>query len=380
MYHEAKKSLLRFATKEQAEQPTHFFECAELILSWLSPSELALISSTCKTFYQISKSITTIRSSDASRNLENHPIPFINTCDSLPYSYFIYTPTQILGLPSPHSSQQWGQLVQSHLQNKISDLFETPILYPKPTIISSLRVGNGYGCVCKDCLDGESDVETQCPCSRLKPKFLTGLVLDSEVMTECGPTCVCDFGCANRLTQQGVIVRLRIVRQSRKGWGLYAAEFIQRGKFICEYAGELLTTAEARMRQQTYDQYAAEGQFSSALLVVREHLPSGNACLRINIDATRIGNIARFINHSCDGGNLLTLLVRNAGALFPRLCFFASRDILEGEELAFSYGDTRLRSNDSLVTVSVWNKNHLWQPADHYEFCGHRTMEISSSS
>ncbi|KAF5197660.1 hypothetical protein FRX31_012756 [Thalictrum thalictroides] len=36
--------------------------------------------------------------------------------------------------------------------------------------------------------------------------------------------------------QQSVIVRLRIVKQSRKRWGLYAAEFIQRGEFICEYA------------------------------------------------------------------------------------------------------------------------------------------------
>ncbi|PIA54065.1 hypothetical protein AQUCO_00900559v1 [Aquilegia coerulea] len=348
MYQEAKKSFLSFKTKEEEEeekQSARFFECAELILSWLSPSDLALISSTCKSLHQLSKSITTIRSSDASRNFENNPIPFINTCDSQPYSYFIYTPTQILSLSSPHPSQQWGQLARSNLQNKILDLSEKPILYPKPTSISSLSVGNSYGCVCKDCLAGKSDGETQCPCSRLKPEFLTGLVVDSEVMTECGPTCVCDFGCANRLTQHGVIVHLRIIKQSRKGWGLYAAQFIRRGEFICEYAGELLTTTEARRRQQTYDQYAAGGQFSSALLVVREHLPSGKACLRINIDATRIGNIARFINHSCDGGNLLTVLVRNAGALFPRLCFFASRGILEGEELVFSYGDIRLRSN-----------------------------------
>ncbi|KAL9323829.1 hypothetical protein ACSQ67_008686 [Phaseolus vulgaris] len=86
------------------------------------------------------------------------------------------------------------------------------------------------------------------------------------------------------------------------------------------------------------------GRFSSALLVVREHLPSGKACLRLNIDATRIGNIARFVNHSCDGGNLSTKLVRSSGALFPRLCFFASKDIPVDEELTFSYGEIRKRS------------------------------------
>lgn len=108
--------------------------------------------------------------------------------------------------------------------------------------------------------------------------------------------------------------------------------------------GELLTTKEARRRQQIYDELALSGRFSPALLVVREHLPSGKACLRLNIDATKIGNVARFINHSCDGGNLSTKLVRSSGILLPRLCFYASTDIKEGEELTFSYGGLRIQS------------------------------------
>lgn len=109
------------------------------------------------------------------------------------------------------------------------------------------------------------------------------------------------------------------------------------------WIGELLTTEQARRRQQMYDELSSGGRFSSALLVVREHLPSGKACLRMNIDGTRIGNVARFINHSCDGGNLLTVLVRSSGALLPRLSFFASKNIQEDEELTFSYGDIRIR-------------------------------------
>jgi [histone H3]-lysine36 N-dimethyltransferase SETMAR len=76
---------------------------------------------------------------------------------------------------------------------------------------------------------------------------------------------------------------------------------------------------------------------------MREHLPSGKACLRVNIDVTKVGSVARFINHSCDGGNLQPVLVRASGSLLPRLCFFAARDIVEGEELTFSYGDAGLR-------------------------------------
>lgn len=112
--------------------------------------------------------------------------------------------------------------------------------------------------------------------------------------------------------------------------------------YVC-IIGEFLTTEEAQRRQRLYDELASVGKLSPALLVIREHLPSGKACLRVNIDATKVGNVARFINHSCDGGNLQPVLVRSSGSLLPRLCFFAARDIMEGEELSFSYGDATLR-------------------------------------
>lgn len=47
--------------------------------------------------------------------------------------------------------------------------------------------------------------------------------------------------------------------------------------------------------------------------VLREWLPSGTAAMRLNIDATKRGNLARFFNHSCGGGNLKLLLGRWAG-------------------------------------------------------------------
>uniref|UniRef100_J3L4J0 SET domain-containing protein n=2 Tax=Oryza brachyantha TaxID=4533 RepID=J3L4J0_ORYBR len=162
-------------------------------------------------------------------------------------------------------------------------------------------------------------------------------------LRECGEGCPCGPSCGNRRTQRGITVRLRVMRHRKKGWGLHAAEVLRHGRFVCEYAGELLTTEEARKRQRLYDELASVGKLSPALIVIREHLPSGKACLRVNIDATKVGNAARFINHSCDGGNLHPVLVRSSGSLLPRLCFFAARDINEGEELTFSYGDARVR-------------------------------------
>ncbi|KAK6942455.1 Pre-SET domain [Dillenia turbinata] len=292
------------------------FQCANLILPWLQPSDIASISSTCKTLNLISRSITSLRSSDASRSFENFPIPFVNSVDHHPYAYFLYTPSQLIA--SPSLRQPWGPISNPRtrpdsLRPNLSDL-----------------VLSQFGCHCECC------VEAECPCWNGE---------SVELITECGPSCGCGLQCGNRLTRRGVSIRLKIVRVWRKDWGLFADEPIPIGQFVCEYAGEVLTTPEARRRQIMYDKLVLEGHFSSALLVVREHLPSGKACLRINIDATRIGNVARFINHSCDGGNLLTKVVRIAGALLPRLCFFASKNIEKDEELSFSYGDTRLKPN-----------------------------------
>ncbi|KAI4386626.1 hypothetical protein MLD38_004543 [Melastoma candidum] len=145
-----------------------------------------------------------------------------------------------------------------------------------------------------------------------------------------------------------VEVRVKIVWCGRKGWGLFADQRIEDGQFVCEYAGEVITTCEARRRQAKYDELSSKGGFASALLVIREHLPSGTACLRMNIDATKAGNVARFINHSCDGGNLSAEIIREAGDLLPRVCFFASRGIDKDEELTFSYGEARVGSKGVL--------------------------------
>lgn len=61
--------------------------------------------------------------------------------------------------------------------------------------------------------------------------------LEMGIMSECGPSCECGLDCRNRLTQRGLSVKLKILRDERKGWGLYADQLIRRGQFVCEYAG-----------------------------------------------------------------------------------------------------------------------------------------------
>ncbi|GAV89935.1 Pre-SET domain-containing protein [Cephalotus follicularis] len=174
------------------------------------------ISLTCKTLHQISKSITLQRSLDASRSLENLPIPFHNTVDEHPYAHFDYTPSQILPFPSPSTRlQSWGG---SNLDNSLSQLARDSVS------LVDVSGDSVSGCCCERC---EKQVGV-CPCSIMERL---------EIASECGRSCQCELECGNRLTQRGILVELKIVRVESKGWGLFAAQFIGQGQFVCEYAG-----------------------------------------------------------------------------------------------------------------------------------------------
>lgn len=56
------------------------------------------------------------------------------------------------------------------------------------------------------------------------------------------------------------------------------------------------------------------------------------------IDAKDFGNVSRFFNHSCNG-NLFVQPVfeKTQNRLFPKYCFFASKDIKAFSELTFNY-------------------------------------------
>ena len=57
------------------------------------------------------------------------------------------------------------------------------------------------------------------------------------------------------------------------------------------------------------------------------------------IDSESMGNISRFINHSCgSAANLKLELVRVAYSKIPRVAIISQRAIESGEELTFDYG------------------------------------------
>ncbi|KAF8062097.1 SUVR3 [Scenedesmus sp. PABB004] len=194
-------------------------------------------------------------------------------------------------------------------------------------------LADAAGCAC-----GAACSAAACACAAESRRGLDALAARGRgagvvVLLECGPACSCGPGCAGRTTQGGVVVPLVLTWNAGKGWCVRAQDAIPQGEFVCEYAGEWVGRAEAAAHLASYD---AQGG-GHALLVVRVTLPSGAAALTCRIDGTRAGNVARFVNHDCAGGNLEPVVVSSRGALLPRVALFAARRIAAGEELTFSY-------------------------------------------
>jgi len=115
-----------------------------------------------------------------------------------------------------------------------------------------------------------------------------------------------------------------VFRTAGRGWGARTLLDIPQGSFVCEYIGELITDAEADSRED--DSY----------LFDLDNKDADTFC----IDARKYGNISRFVNHLCEP-NLtpVKVFVDHQDLRFPRICFFATRDIKANEELGFDYGE-----------------------------------------
>jgi hypothetical protein len=100
---------------------------------------------------------------------------------------------------------------------------------------------------------------------------------------ECGPYCACDLRCNNRLTQRPPTCQYVIFKDEYKGWGVKAKNFIERDTFLFEYCGQFIDEEEA---DESKSKYIFE-------------VPGDDGKM-YSIDALRFGNIARFVNHSCN--------------------------------------------------------------------------------
>lgn len=138
-----------------------------------------------------------------------------------------------------------------------------------------------------------------------------------DLIYECSELCSCPSSCQNRLVQFGPRKDLKIEDYSHFGkqYGLKTVRAIPKGSFICEYAGEILCKEEATIRWRNNDE---NGKMNYIICLNERPIgkESGEA-IQTFIDPSRIGNIGRYLNHSCDP-NCGIISVRVDG-LVPKL-------------------------------------------------------------
>lgn len=142
-----------------------------------------------------------------------------------------------------------------------------------------------------------------------------------DIIYECSEFCDCHAFCMNRLVQFGPRKHLKIADYSHIGkqFGLMTLASIPKGAFVCEYAGEILSKEEAIERYRIND-----ANHRMNYIICLNERPIGTdmqttyATIETFVDPSRIGNIGRYLNHSCDP-NCEIISVRIDG-IIPKLC------------------------------------------------------------
>ncbi|KAE8727740.1 Histone-lysine N-methyltransferase, H3 lysine-9 specific SUVH5 [Hibiscus syriacus] len=200
------------------------------------------------------------------------------------------------------------------------------------------------------CINGCSE-SVNCSCVMKNggeiPYNHNGAIVEAKPLVyECGPNCSCPPSCHNRVGQHGMKFQLEIFKTESRGWGVRSLNSIPSGSFICEYAGELLEDREAERKGS--DEYLFDIGNNSDISLwdgLSTIMPDAHSssCQVVQdsgftIDAARIGNIGRFINHSCSP-NLYAqnVLYDHEDMRISHIMFFAAENIPPLQELTYHY-------------------------------------------
>eukprot|EP00793_Prasinoderma_coloniale_P003830 PRCOL_00003207-RA len=183
---------------------------------------------------------------------------------------------------------------------------------------------------------------------------------DDDCLVE-GCDGIIEIGDMRKVVENGIHSKLEVFRTSNgRGWGVRAGTFLYVGDFVCEYAGYLYTSRQyedEHGKEELGNSIAANGAPSMRRSYtwnldhyIKDELnEDDNGFADANelcMDGFNCGSVARWINHSVDGANLLRQCaltpedprVPPQSRFCYRICFFAMRDIEPGEEILYDYG------------------------------------------
>lgn len=173
----------------------------------------------------------------------------------------------------------------------------------------------------------EGDVSNMTPCD-CDPKSENPCGPDSDclnriLLVECSPL-VCRAGdrCGNQCFEKREYPELQPYLTEDRGWGLKTLTDLKKGQFVIEYVGEMINEEEYRRRIQRKHEEKDENFYF--LIIDKDRL----------LDAGPKGNVARFMNHSCQPNCETQKWTVNGDT---RVGLFALQDIPANTELTFNY-------------------------------------------
>eukprot|EP01018_Ginkgo_biloba_P015341 Gb_40999 [translate_table: standard] len=225
---------------------------------------------------------------------------------------------------------------------------------------SVVNLESSSGCDCKgSCVAGD-----KCLCFSINggemPYNQNGiLVRGKPLIYECGELCRCPPTCRNRVSQKGPKFHLEVFKTDNRGWGVRSWDSIPAGSFICEYAGEVDSDKQEVEQDEENDyllhakrmqeKWIEWGDVSDILPEKKQDVSSeGPPQLNFVIDSRNMGNVSRFINHSCSPNCFLQfVLYDHCDSRFPHIMLFAMEQIPPLTELTFDYGLTEIQSGEN---------------------------------
>ena len=186
---------------------------------------------------------------------------------------------------------------------------------------------------------------------------------------ECNQNCNCGPVCKSRLVQKGRRVPLTVFKTTNRGWGVKCDEHLIAGEFIDTYLGEVITSKEADKRE------TAAGMVQKASYLFSLDKFNGDAggptdSTNFLIDGQYMGNVTRFINHSCDPNcRMYTVSQNKHDTWIYDLAFFAYDDIPAGTELTFDYNDEDEMEEEDVLRKRAEEAAQM-QPGDDRPVCG----------
>jgi euchromatic histone-lysine N-methyltransferase len=263
------------------------------------------------------------------------------------------------GLISPDLSSGTEKIPVS-LVNNVDDERAPPYFTYLPTLkyTKSFKLSQpSFGCNCQNACKPD---DLNCSCIVKNggdfPYTANGVLVGRKpLLYECGPTCPCFSNCKNRVSQTGLKVHLEVFKTVDRGWGLRSWDPIRAGTFICEYAGEFVENpqvVQSRDRDgctyifdtaNTYDK-SFKWNYDPGFLDEEIHSDSSedyNIPSRLIISAKAMGNVARFMNHSCSPNVFWQpIIYEHNSESFLHIGFYAINHIPPLTELTFDYGLT----------------------------------------